>query len=314
MGISRNEPIPGVYSNLSELVVLQHQARGFSFLPRQPIHSLLAGRHASRLRGRGLDFEELRHYQFGDDVRLIDWKATNRTRKTQLRVFNEERERIVLLVIDQRLSMFFGSQRCMKSVTAAEAAALAAWRVVFAKDRVGAVVFNDSTIAEIRPQRSRGTVMQILGAVLEQNHGLAINAGIIANAAMLNEALRRVGRLTKHDALVCLITDGHGTDEETERLTARIATHNDVLAILIYDPLEAALPNAGPVVFAESARQLEVDTGSDRLRTAFRASFDERVARARSFLLRREVPLIPISTAEEVAGQLRRLLGKSAPG
>jgi uncharacterized protein (DUF58 family) len=131
---------------------------------------------------------------------------------------------------------------------------------------------------------------------------------------MLNEALRRVGRLTKHDALVCLITDGHGTDEETERLTARIATHNDVLAILIYDPLEAALPNAGPVVFAESARQLEVDTGSDRLRTAFRASFDERVARARSFLLRREVPLIPISTAEEVAGQLRRLLGKSAPG
>ena len=156
MGISRNEPIPGVYSNLSELVVLQHQARGFSFLPRQPIHSLLAGRHASRLRGRGLDFEELRHYQFGDDVRLIDWKATNRTRKTQLRVFNEERERIVLLVIDQRLSMFFGSQRCMKSVTAAEAAALAAWRVVFAKDRVGAVVFNDSTIAEIRPQRSRG--------------------------------------------------------------------------------------------------------------------------------------------------------------
>src|ERR1044072_8103627 len=91
---------------LDDPLRLKHKARGFSFLPRQPVHSLLAGRHASRLRGRGLDFEELRRYQFGDDVRQIDWKATNRTRKTQLRVFTEERERVVLLVVDQRLSMF----------------------------------------------------------------------------------------------------------------------------------------------------------------------------------------------------------------
>ncbi len=307
--MTRTETSPGVYVSLSELVVLQHKARGFSFLPRQPVHSLLAGRHASRLRGRGLDFEELRHYQFGDDVRQIDWKASNRTRKTQLRVFTEERERVVLLVVDQRLSMFFGSQRCMKSVCAAEMAALAAWRVIFLKDRVGAVVFNDSKVVEFRPQRSRGTVMQILGAVLEQNHNLAIDAGIVAGPTMLNEAMKRVERLATHDALVCLITDGQGADEETQRLTTRIARHNDVLVTLIYDPLEADLPNAGPVVFAEEKRQLEVDTGSDRIRSAFRASFEERIQRARSFLLRREVPLISISTAEDVADQLRRLIG-----
>ena len=95
----------------------------------EPVQSLLAGRQASRLRGRGLDFEELRQYQFGDDVRRIDWKATNRTGKTQLRVYTEERERAVLLIVDQRLKMFFGSRRNMKSVTAAQAAAIAAWRV-----------------------------------------------------------------------------------------------------------------------------------------------------------------------------------------
>ena len=98
----RTEPKPGVYAGLSELIALQHQARGFSFLPGQPVQSLLAGRQASRLRGRGLDFEELRPYQLGDDVRQIDWKATNRTGKTQLRVFTEERERAVLLIVDQR--------------------------------------------------------------------------------------------------------------------------------------------------------------------------------------------------------------------
>jgi uncharacterized protein (DUF58 family) len=308
--MTRTEPTSGVYASLAELVALQHKARGFSFLPSQPIHSLLAGRHASRLRGRGLDFEELRHYQFGDDVRQIDWKATNRTGKTQVRIFSEERERAVLLVIDQRLKMFFGSQKNMKSVTAAETAALAAWRVILAKDRVGAVVFNDSQLVEIRPRRSRGTVMQILGAVLEQNHALAIDAGILSQAQMLNEAVRRVERLATHDMLVCLITDGHGVDEETEEITTRIGQHNDVLAILIYDVLEAELPVAGPLVFTEGTRQLEVDPQQDRLRTTFRASFDKRVRLAREFLLKREIPLIPIGTGEDVAEQLRRLLGR----
>jgi hypothetical protein len=129
---------------------------------------------------------------------------------------------------------------------------------------------------------------------------------------MLNEALRRVERLATHDALICLITDGQGADEETARLTTRLAQHNDVLAVLIHDPLEVELPKAGPVVFAEGADQLEVDTGSNRLRAAFHASFDERVQRAREFLVRREVPLIPISTSEEVANQLGRLLGRVA--
>ncbi|HEX5788874.1 MAG TPA: DUF58 domain-containing protein, partial [Woeseiaceae bacterium] len=95
-------PAPGVYTSLADLVALRHSARGFSFLPRQPVHSLLAGRHASRLRGRGLNFEEIRRYQAGDDIRLIDWNVTARTRKTHSRVFTEERERTTLLVVDQR--------------------------------------------------------------------------------------------------------------------------------------------------------------------------------------------------------------------
>ena len=121
---------PGVYVTLDELMRLQHRTRGaFSFLPRQPVHSLLAGRHASRIRGRGLNFEELRGYLPGDDIRTIDWKVTARTRKPYVRVFTEERDRPALLVVDQRLSMFFGTKKNMKSVTAAELAAAGAWRV-----------------------------------------------------------------------------------------------------------------------------------------------------------------------------------------
>src|SRR5262245_43442697 len=182
---------PGVYANLEDLVRLKFSARKFSFLPRQPIHSLLAGRHASRLRGRGLNFEEIRRYLPGDDIRQIDWKATMRTRKTCSRVYTEERERSVLLVVDQRITMFFGSVKNMKSVTSAEAAALAAWRVLAQKDRIGALVFNDSRVDEVRPQRSRSTAMQILHAVLEQNHALSHEAGLRPNPGMFNEVLRR---------------------------------------------------------------------------------------------------------------------------
>src|SRR5690242_20391738 len=109
----------GVFVELDELVALRSEARGSSFLPRQPVRSLLAGRRASKLRGRGLDFEELRAYVAGDDVRSIDWHVTARTQKPFVRTYKEERDRPVLLVVDQRASMFFGSQRQMKSVAAA---------------------------------------------------------------------------------------------------------------------------------------------------------------------------------------------------
>ncbi|MCI0744352.1 MAG: DUF58 domain-containing protein [Verrucomicrobia subdivision 3 bacterium] len=302
-------PEPGVYINLRDLVALQHRAHGFSFLPRQPIQSLLAGRHASRLRGRGLNFEEIRRYQTGDDIRQIDWKVTARTRKTHSRVFTEERERSTLLLVDQRLSMFFGSVKNMKSVTAAEMAALGAWRVLSQKDRVGALVFNDSTIGEIRPQRSQATVMRILNAVVEQNHALSLTSGVRPNPGMFNEALRRCDRLAKHDWLVCIISDGAGHDEESRQLLTRIARHNDVLFAFIHDPLETELPAAGPLVFGDGAQQLEVDTSHRGLRERFRETFAEQRAAGKKFQLHRETPVIPLSTSESVVDQIRHQLG-----
>jgi uncharacterized protein (DUF58 family) len=300
---------PGVYARLDELVQLKFSARRFSFLPRQPIHSLLAGRHASRLRGRGLNFEEIRRYQAGDDIRQIDWKVTARTRKTYSRVYTEERERSVFLLVDQRLTMFFGSVKNMKSVTAAEAAALAAWRVIAQQDRIGALVFNDSQIAEIRPRRSESTVMQILQAILKQNHALSLGPKIQANPKMFNEGLRRCARLATHDCLVCVISDGFGNDEESRQLLTCIAEHNDVLFVFVYDQLETELPAAGPLVFSDGLQQLEVDTDNRKVCDHFRDTFAEQRAAGRRFLLQRETPVIPLSSAAPVADQLRHQLG-----
>ncbi|MGC4075031.1 MAG: DUF58 domain-containing protein [Nibricoccus sp.] len=300
----------GVYVTLETLTALQHGAHGYSLLPRQPVHSLLAGRHASRLRGRGLNFEEIRRYLPGDDIRQIDWKVTARTRRTHSRVFTEERERSALLIVDQRHSMFFGSVRNMKSVTAAEAAALAAWRVLRQQDRVGALVFNDSKIDVIRPQRSRSAVMRILRAIVDQNRALSNASTVAPNPEMFTEVLRRCDRLAKHDTLVCVISDGFGRDAESQRLLTHIARHNDVLFAFVFDPLEARLPDAGPLVFGNGVQQLEVDTSSRDFRERFAQSFERTRAEGRRFLLQRETPVLALSTESEAAEQVRRQIGK----
>lgn len=299
-----------IYVAFDELARLRHRARGFSFLPRQPVHSLLAGRHASRLRGRGLDFNELRHYFEGDDTRTIDWPATARLRSPQVRVYTEERDRSVLLLVDQRLSMFFGSRRAMKSVAAAEAAALAAWRVVSLGDRVGAIVFSENGVDEIRPQARRGAAPLILDAIVRRNAALRGDDPRAPDPTLLNEALRRAARLMRHDGLICLISDASGADDETVELVTELTAHNDALTIFIFDPLEEALPDLGRVDVAEGRRQMEVDTSASGLRAQFATEFAERRAQIERFSRRRAIPVLPISTDRDVAEQFRELLGR----
>jgi uncharacterized protein (DUF58 family) len=297
-----------VYADLTELMKLEFKARGFTFLPRQPIHSILAGRHASRLRGRGLNFEEIRRYLPGDDIRNMDWRVTARVQKPHVRVYTEERDRPCLLVVDQRRGMFFGTRRAMKSVVAAEAAALAAWRVFHSGDRVGALVFNDTEVTEITPHRSRRRVMEILQTIVAKNHALRADGTQTSNPRMINTALERATTLAKHDCLVCLIAGGGGADERTVRLGTQLAAHNDVITAFVYDPMEAELPPGGRLVFADGELQMEVDGRDTGLRAAFNEAFRQRLEWMRHITRQRQTPLIPLSTERDVAEQLRDLL------
>ena len=297
------------YVTLDELLRLRHRAKGFSFLPRQPVHSLLTGRHASRLRGRGLDFEELRHYFEGDDTRTIDWAATARRGTPHVRVYTEERDRSVLLLVDQRLSMFFGSRRAMKSVVAAEAAALSAFRVASLGDRVGAIVFSEHGLVEIRPEAREAGVRRILAETVRQNRLLSAD-GPTSDPTLLNEALRRATRLANHDWLICVISDLSGADAETARLVTGITAHNDVLSVFVHDPLEAALPDIGRAVLAEGGRQIELDLSARGLRRDFAAAFAQRREAAEHFSLHHAIPVLPIATDRDVTEQLRDLLGR----
>ncbi|RDI57192.1 DUF58 domain-containing protein [Microvirga subterranea] len=292
-----------------ELIRLRHKARGFSFLPRQPVHSILTGRHASRLRGRGLNFEELRPYYPGDDTRTIDWNATARLRDPFIRVSTEERDRAVVLLVDQRLSMFFGSRRATKSVAAAEIAAAAAWRVTSLGDRIGAVVFSDGGSQVVKPQARDAGAMAVIDAVAKANNRLPARIRDVPRPEALNEALLRAEPFLRHDALLCLISDAAGADADTVERVTTITAHNDVLSVFVYDPLEADLPDIGPAVVAEADRQVEVDLSSAALRTRFAQDFGQRRSRIEGFSRRRAIPLLPIRADLDPIDQLRDLLG-----
>ena len=299
----------GVYVDLDQLIALEQKGRKVSLLPRQPVHSLLSGRYASRMRGRGLNFEEIRDYRSGDDVRSIDWKVTARLQSPHVRVFNEERDRQGLLVVDQRLSMFFGTRRAMKSVTAAEIAAVVAWRILSVGDRVGGIVFNDRSIEEVRPQRSRRIVLQYLTKIAEQNQALGVGRGITRDATMLNRALDRIRRVAPHDATVVIFSDFDGADETTRHAIAALAAHNTVIAVLIHDPSQSELPAAGRMTVTDGELQIALDVAHGSTRQNILDMSKIRLRNVLEWTRDFGVPVLPLSTAEEPVNQLHHLLG-----
>lgn len=301
----------GIYSSLADLVALQVHARNPGLSGRQPPTSLLAGRSASRLRGRGLIFEELRLYRSGDDVRRIDWRTSARRGEAHTRVYAEERERPIQLVVDQRLGMFFGSVAQMKSVTAAEIAALVAWQGLASGDRIGATVFNDAGSETIAPHRQRATVLRLLGSLVRYNQALGVNRGIVPAPRQLDQTLAHIVRQATHDALIVLISDFQGIGEPTRECVRRLARHNDVVAILVHDPT-VQLP--APLRLPESVLSDGRDHASINLSSGHSGEvLRELVAARGAFVerLRREldIPCFAIDTRGDVPRQLARALG-----
>jgi len=310
MAVKAQAPDGLVYVSLAQLMALEADAQGLSFLARQPRASVLAGSHASRLRGRGLNFDELRRYQPGDDLRHLDCKASLRSGTPIVRTYTEERDRPALMVIDQRMSMFFGSQRSFKSALAAQLAALAAWMALKGGDRVGALVFNDSRIESLSPLRSRSRVQAICAATARFNQALDARAEESDSATSLDNVLQRCLSVAAHDHLICIISDFAGATERTLHQLRQLRVHNDVIALQVYDPLALALPRAGRIMVSQGQLQVELAVERRQVHTPLTDFLKGRLQDVAVLLRRSQVPLMMFSTALPAAEQLRLELGK----
>ncbi|ASV38886.1 DUF58 domain-containing protein [Pseudomonas sp. NS1(2017)] len=299
-----------VYVSLAQLMALQFQARDLSFVARQPQGSILAGNHASRLRGRGLNFDELRRYQPGDDLRHLDWRASLRTGKPVVRTFTEERDRPALIVVDQRMSMFFGSVRSFKSAVAAELGALAAWMVFNAGDRVGGLVFNDQRVDSVAPLRSRKRVEALCSRIVQQNAALTASNPDHEDDGQLDKVLQQCLAVAGHDHLICLVSDFAGAGPRTLQLMQQLSAHNDVIALQVYDPLALNVPSRGQLRVTQGQLQVELAVNQRQVRQPLGDFLGGRLKGVANLLRRSQVPLLMISTALPAADQLRSELGK----
>ena len=299
----------GAYAELDSLVALQFKAGGFSLNTISPcIASSLAGElrestAGARLRRTARLCRRRRRKKY----RLARYRAYE---KPYVRVYSEERDRPTMLVVDQRINMFFGSRVSMKSVVAAEVAALAAWRVFHQGDRVGAFVFNDDSTEEIRMHRSRANVLRILDRIVRQNHLLRSDFASPIRPERLNEVLASVARVCHHDALIIIASDFDGADDTTRDLLMHLSQSNDVICCLAYDPLAVHLPAAEQLVVSNGELQVELQLGQEKVRKNILDASDRRIHAILSWQHELGVPVLPLSTAEDVSTQLRHLLGK----
>lgn len=271
----------------------------------------VAGGNMSRALGRGLDFAEVREYNHGDDVRTIDWKVTARSGKPHTKVFNEERERPFLVVLDLRSSMFFGTRTAFKSVIAARLCALVAWAASGNRDRVGGIVFSDDTIRESQPAEGSKGVTRLLNAVAtvhgqarevsaERAHSrlpgprlsgqssmqstgqLSVQSSVQQSRGLSMAGIfQRVKRSAHTGSSICLISDFPDFDARKSGHLTHLLRHNHMAACRVYDPLEAELPPPATYAISDGTNRAALNTDTTKIREAYQQLFHRRCEQTR---------------------------------
>lgn len=257
-----------------------------------------AGDYQSPFRGRGMEFDESRLYQPGDDIRNIDWRVTARTGKTHTKLYREERERPVFVWVDLRVSMFFATKGKFKSVIAARLASLLSWSAIQHGDRVGGVVFSEDVHHEIKPQRGKSAALRLINQIV---HHPAWTTGVSNNKDQLSggRALLRLRRVARPGSLVFLLSDFRYFDNTAESQLVQLSRHNDVVMIFIYDQLEQALPAAGQYRISNGKDELTLDTFDKQRVQQYQQRFKEHRQRLEKLARKHKIYFMSCSTEED---------------
>lgn len=279
-------------------------------LPHNRRHAQQAGVYLSRYKGRGMEFEESRRYQAGDDIRSMDWRVTARTGHPHTKIYREERERPVLFCVDFRRSMFFATRGAFKAVVAAEAAALLAWASNQHGDRVGGLAFSDAEHYELRPQRGKNGVLKLIRFLSD---AAARRADLLPQGAPMAAAMARLRRVTRPGSLVMIGSDFRALDQQAEAHLAQLARHNSVILLLIFDPLEIDLPPAGLYKLRDLDREALVDSAPDEARRRYAARFTRHRDHLQSLCRRYGMTMLSCPTHADVPAALQaELTGREA--
>lgn len=286
------------------LMRLQHQAKLLKLKNNKLLKTHWHGDRSSRLRGRGMEFEEVRHYLPGDDIRTMDWRVTARTGKPHTKVFQEERERAVMFYIDLGATMHFGTEKAFKSTIAAQIASLIAWSAIQAGDKVGGIVASHKHSKEFKPKSRSNSILPLLKFIADScaDHPQQIQTN------PLNDYLLRLKRLSKPGNLIVIVSDFYSLNDDSERIIHALAKHNDIILCHIFDRLETTPPPKGQYQITNGDQRINFNTLNNKTRLQHKTLFQQRQARLQELTRKFSGYYCPITTKDNVTDILRHHL------
>lgn len=282
----------GVIAELSELIALRRYAQRVNFRPEGRV--MQAGNHLSKLRGRGMDFAEVRNYQAGDEIRHMEWRVTARTGKPHIKLYEEERERPVVILVDFNSTMYFGTRISFKSVIAARLAALIAWTVIKQGDRLGGLLFSGKKHDEFIPRSREAGVLPFLAALSQYTRDITPPTNDEPSGGGLTYALQRVRRVARPGSIVVIISDFYTMDNDTQVHLNRLRNHNDMLVYQVCDPLELAPPEPQLYAITNGQEEALLDTSVDRVYEAYQAYVEHRMTHLHDELKRLQIQYVSV--------------------
>lgn len=288
--------------SLKALINMAKPAKGLSF-KHFSISSRHSGNYLSRFKGRGMEFDEARFYQLGDDIRTIDWRVTARTGETHTKVFREERERPVFISVDNRPTMHFATRGVFKSVLAAKLAGLLAWVAESHGDKIGGQVFSEKNCFELKPQNGKRGVLKFFNALVK-------SYGPMESAVSFDHALARLTQHVRPGSLVYIISDFRGINNQAETHLAKLSQHCQVVLIFVFDALESSLPSKGRYRFTYEEREVIIDTSDRQRLSKYQQLFAERRQRIDLLAKKLGLALIECNTTEDPVHILKHPLGQ----
>ena len=281
-----------------ELEEVLKEVRRIQIVARKQVNDLLAGEYLSAFKGRGMEFDTVREYVPGDEIRSIDWNVTARSESPFVKTFCEERELTILLAVDISASGAFGSQKISKLETAVEVGAVLMFTSLKNNDKVGLLFFADDVVKYIPPRKGRGNVLRLIREMLATEP--------VKSETNIAKALEYIGRVQRRRAVVFVLSDFIGPD--CSKALAVANRRHDCIAVTLEDPRERELPSVGFLTLqdAETDELIELDTQNPRVRAMFAKASHERQTKLKDLLRKANVDRLEIRTDQSYATSLQR--------
>lgn len=292
--------VSGINVTLSELIELRRWVSRNGL--RSQARSKQEGQYLSHFRGRGMDFSEVRHYQAGDEIRHMEWRATARTGRPQTKVFHEERERPIWIITDFNASMFFGTQIAFKSVIASKLSALIAWNAIASGDRVGGVLFSNEHSMEFTPKLRESAILPFLRALSDFSQ----HQGLKEKKLNLIEVLQRLQRVVKPGSLVVLISDFYDLNETCVSPLLALKKYAQIIAYPIVDPIELQAPPPGLYPITDGQNYSYLDLRNHNIANQYQQFCDKKQKKLKDGFNKIEIPFQQILPTDNLASVVRK--------